>query len=366
MRYAEVPQKQFSPLAQAVSLRCGYADFIILNPQDWDTARADRVIERVELVFTKYPVDTARWIKPFTQLMTFRVRSLMKLIPSTEKNANAINWRLVAQTDAKDRVGAESLFHGFIIHYRVEPPEDLPQVRWSVATRVDLAMQDVRQALAGRRVAPDTVIQAVLRRHPEWQARTVVMDWTASMYPFGAELLGAIHHGGRKGLARHLIVFNDGDDYRRQAPKRMGQTGGLYTTDPTDLQELLTTLETAVTLGDGAEPEENNLEALIAAQRLYPGTEPLLLIADTKGHIRDLELLPRLKRPVDIILCDTPRHGIDSDYLTLAWATGGTLHTVRGEYRFGPAGEPPEDPVITLDGCSFKWEQGRFYRTLCE
>lgn len=169
--------------------------------------------------------------------------------------------------------------------------------------------------------ANSTVFKA-FRMHPEWQSVVLVADWTASMYPYIGQVLAWHQVNADKKLVSDMILFNDGDDvlYPNRS-KTIGKTGGIYRVNPNDAQMLFQTIEQATDNGDGGDSEENDLEALLTAQQYHPNAPYLILIADGSS-VRDMSLLPQLRKPIHIILCS---EGWLMDYVQMAYATGGSI-----------------------------------------
>jgi hypothetical protein len=185
----------------------------------------------------------------------------------------------------------------------------------------------------------DSVVFDAFAKHTEWRDVLVVCDWTGSMYQYGAQVLRwhKLNLDRGTNIIKHLVFFNDGDDKLNPGKeKQIGATGGIYHVDPNNIEDLLAKIESAVAGGDGGEIEENNLEAVLAGIEAYKGNyKTIVLIADSKSWIRDMELLSRINEPVHIILCD--KGGYATDYLKVAKHTGGSVYSARDEIDFSAA-----------------------------
>lgn len=482
--YKEIPIfDPNSPNDGEVILKMRYAKAVIQNPNAWKTARAaHKSVEPVEidLVYTKYPVDSGRWITPYHKLMDHRMRSLFHLDPSL-RNA-PIKWNLVAQTECVTSALAKEFFHGFVIRYkpqnappaRPEPttaekktdvpplaqndkpkgtdanpdpskpkpggktndksapgeknpggktsgektvggkesdgslnPPDLTKNElkptptsgkeltageinpsgWNTDTEnrprptlarrtqqrrptkegeegepvyteggvehpdaiekvFDTNMQMVREIIDGKFELnwQDSVVSKVLNSHPQWKELLVITDWTGSMYQFGAQVVAWHKQKINEKRIKHLILFNDGNDYHyfdSDHPKPVGKTGGIYYVDPQNIQDVIDLMKQVMESGDGGEIPENNIEAILAGQQKYAKDyRKIVMIADNGAAIRDVALLNEMKEPIHIILCGYYKY-INPDYLTLAWKTGGSVHTINREVNF----PQPEQPI---------------------
>ncbi len=366
VRPRQMPAYTFDPLQTTIALKCEYGKAEILNLADWDTTRRWRRPTRIEVVYTQYPRDTAAWLTPYGRLMSERINNLLAHAPALADTA--VRWELVAQTEPRTAAQARAAFHGFVIHYKTDErrmPKDDPQAHQ------EQNLGWVRRIIGGSPL-PDSIIIRALQRHPEWQNLTVVLDWTGSMYPYGAEVMRwhrilIAEKEKQRTLIRNLVLFNDGDDWLHGGgvlfrDKPIGRTGGIYTCDAQDLAEVVSTMEQAMMSGDGSELTENNVEALLYAQREYPSATRLLMIADNNSAMRDIQLLQQLKKPVDIIMCGVShKRPLNRQLMLIAWHTGGSLITEKDEVRFAAPQTAMGEEGITLYGRRFVMKNGRFF-----
>lgn len=180
----------------------------------------------------------------------------------------------------------------------------------------------------------DSVVFDAFAFHPEWKNALVIVDWTGSMYQYGAQVLRWHKLNMDKStIVKHMVLFNDGDDkLHPNQEKLIGSTGGIYPVDPNNVDDLLKNIESAVDNGDGGEIEENNLEAVIAGMKLYDDYDCIIMIADSKSWVRDMALLDQINKPVNVILCD--KGGYAKDYLKIASQTGGSIYAEKDQINF--------------------------------
>jgi hypothetical protein len=190
----------------------------------------------------------------------------------------------------------------------------------AAAEREQLSQNEQLYELTG-----ESIKSAFYRNRAGWSSKVIVTDLTGSMYPYMDEVLLWHALAIVPGEHNRYLFFNDGD---QQPEKPIGATGGLYSTEMPDMPVLLKTMQSTTDGGTGGESEENDLEALIEATRMMGEGDELLLIADNYSDVRDMELLPQLRTPVIIVLAGDLSSGINEDYLQIAWATGGSIHTL--------------------------------------
>jgi hypothetical protein len=97
---------------KTLKLNVNYAKSIILNKEQRKQLKG-QAIYKVDLVYTRFKSDQ-RFNQQ--QLNEKRVNELKNAIPQLRNNAN-IKWTLIEQTGASDKLTAEKLFHGFVIHF---------------------------------------------------------------------------------------------------------------------------------------------------------------------------------------------------------------------------------------------------------
>lgn len=170
---------------------------------------------------------------------------------------------------------------------------------------------------------PDSVVMSALRRNT-WNNFMLVCDVTGSMSPYTAQIFASLPGVIENRRCKGFLFFNDGD-HKRTDDKKPGRAGGLYSTRSMRMDSAYYTAQKCMNSGDGGDLPENNVEALLRAEKLNPGGE-LVLIADNWASPRDLGMCDEISQPVHIILCSA-RAGVNPDYLFLARVTGGSVHT---------------------------------------
>lgn len=298
-------------------LRMDYARYRIHNPGAWEKVRKGVKVTDVDVVFTRYPDDLDSWEVGYDSLLQHRFESLKRLDPSIFDDPASVTWRLVLQTDCHSIKQAKGLFHGLVVKYR--PLESKASPDRTVAFLDQLLSEEIP-------IIDSTAIK-VMSRHPEWKNMLVVMDWTGSMYVHGAQAVIWQQLNAKKNAIRHFVFFNDGDSTANDS-KLVGDTRGIYATESSGLEEVKATMADVTLGGNGGDMEENDLEAVIQGMDQFDDYESIILIADNKSPVRDLELLPTIHKPIHIIVCGSHDGSIHPHYLTIANYTGGSVHTI--------------------------------------
>jgi len=287
-------------------------------------------VRRVDLVFSNFPEGQS-----FENLNINRLNNLRKRIPSLFET-DSIKWTLVRQTDCMTKSQAEELFHGLVFSTKksldfsiqVDYQKNISKVK---ETFLSLPPED-RKFLA---MGSDTLAFDILERNlHNWKDVTIVSDWTASMYPYTTQILRWHISRFEETNIRNFIFFNDGDDQSTK-DKVLGETGGIYAIRADSLKPVINLMKEVMKKGDGGDLPENDIESILYAIEQFPKSGEIVLIADNRSLVRDLELLQKVKRPVRVILgrifMDDVAY-IKGAYIKLALLTGGSLHTRWSDY----------------------------------
>ena len=174
----------------------------------------------------------------------------------------------------------------------------------------------------------DSVVWKVMERHPEWVDALVVNDWTGSMYGYGAQVVHWHINNYRSSGIRFLTLFNDGDN-KTNASKIIGETGGIYSVEASDIPTIMNLFNLVRINGSGGDRPENDIEAILESIKRFPNHQEVILIADNLACIRDIELASKINKPVRVIVCGYIKEvGVNPHLAYLAKITNGGLYTL--------------------------------------
>ena len=203
----------------------------------------------------------------------------------------------------------------------------------------------------------DSTIFAVLRRHQRWNEIAFVCDVTGSMSAYTTQLLIWYKLNCMTNSIRNFTFFNDGDN-KADKKKKIGSTGGIYSIDAGNYEAVEIMIQNAMKAGNGGDGPENNCEALIETIKKNPNAKEYVMIADNFANIKDIELIKQINKPVHIIICGTGNFIVNTDYLDLARATKGSLHSI--EQDIENLKNVNEGQTITFDGKKYILQNGKF------
>lgn len=172
-------------------------------------------------------------------------------------------------------------------------------------------------------------VYRVLTRNQKWGKKIIVCDLTSSMYPYAKQINTWLKLYLIKDTSQPIFVFfNDGNN-KIDAEKKIGATGGIYSCKAKTCDDLVNTMKMTIKNGEGGDSPENVVEALLTGIKKVNKPDNVILIADNWAKVRDINLLPRIKVPVRVILCGVfEGMEINVDYLNIAFKTKGSIHTI--------------------------------------
>jgi len=361
----EVPVYHSKPGHHQTILHMAYASQEIGNKETWENKDHRKQVYEVDLVFSAYPKKKEDWITSYQSLLERRIEELKKLEPTLGSDTS-VRWNLVLQTQCVNEEQAKKLFHGAVFRFRYINGAKAPEIlSWQ---NVDLQknlpqFQEIQNEVEGivygvSDFKDSTVFNAIDRN--QWGRMLVITDWTGSMYCYGAQVLlwHRLHFDEAK--VKSFVFFNDGNR-KLDKQKRAGNTGGVFCCNPDDFEHLLKVMGVVMKLGSGGDTPENNLEAVLKGLRLYKDFDEIVMVADNNAGVRDMSLLPKINKPIRIVLCGvscgTPIH---PHYLEIARKTGGSIHTI--EQDIETLSMLKEGQTMDINGVMYKIKKGKLVR----
>ncbi len=206
---------------------------------------------------------------------------------------------------------------------------------------------------------PDSSILKILDR-TGWEKATIICDVTGSMYKYTSQVLLWIKASPVGSLSKNFVFFNDGDNMPDK-DKKLGNTGGIYSRSCSTYAEVESLLKTTMLKGGGGDYPENNIEALLKAEKDFPATEFQVMIADNWAAIKDKVLWQYLTKPVRIVVCGATEFNVHIDYLNLARKTNGSIHLMESDlYNLSGL---KEGEILQVGKNNFVVKNGMFVET---
>lgn len=320
-----------------LKLKMQPGDYVIQNLEEL-TKLANQTIIGVDLVYSDYPVGA-----DFTELNRKRVIELFMQFPEAFADP-MIQWQLVKQTGVERTGGIQNYFHGITIYYRPMP---------SYASE----NQTITNIVNGKTAPADSTLLKVFARTKTWKDMLVVCDVTGSMSPYTAQLLLWMKSNQKLKTFKQIVFFNDNEEKSNNQLAGLDEDG-IWTIETGNSDKVIDKAYEAMQEG---EHFENNLEAICYAVKKYPeNKQNVVMIADNWETPCDMKLLDFLKKEkvvVHIVVCGVTDR-LNTSYLDIAYATGGSVHTM--EEDLVDIAKTGEGKTIKVGELKFKMTGGRF------
>jgi hypothetical protein len=331
----EIPRFNPKDTAGKVILENGYTRYTIKNPQDWPAYDKNIVVTQIDVIYTKYPKDKNFWRTNYYDLLANRIKELFKL--DSTLNSTDFEWNIILQTDCNSEAEAKEMFHGISITYfeldkmLAEENEDVDETPLQDSAYFKRNTLKVENFIRSQGGIGDSLVYKVFERNPQWSNAVVVMDWTGSMYQYGAQAVLWHTLNFKTSGIKDFVFFNDGNDMPDDR-KEIGKTGGVYFAQAKNVNRLINTFYLVSRRGKGGDDPENDVEALLRGINRFEDFDELILIADNNSCMRDFRLIVNLDVKVNVIVCGA-RYGINPQYINLAYLTGGSIHTMEEDIK---------------------------------
>jgi hypothetical protein len=331
---------KYSPLNNgfsAIKLKMNPGEYNIQNLNDFRLLKGV-AITGVDLVYSDFPVGT-----DFSELNRKRILELNMHLPEAF-NSEIIEWRIVKQTGVAQTGGIQNYFHGLVVYYRPMPTFEEEH-------------EEILSVIEGNAPLKDSSIIKVMQRNSHWKDMLVVCDVTGSMAPYTTQILFWINSNQAIKSFKQIIFFNDDEEVSNNQIAEL-DSAGIWDIETSNTKKVIKTALSAMERGGHY---ENNLEAVCYAIKKYPENKSnVIMIADNWENPCDMKLLEFLRKekiPIRIIVCGVV-DAINPIYLDIAYATGGSVHTMEGDLR--EVAKIGEGKIIKFGKQRFRMSKGTF------
>jgi hypothetical protein len=102
------------PIDNRIVLYNSYARYKISNAEMIRFDRDSLRVAKIQVVFTKYPLNKKDWRTDYYDLLAWRLNELFQL--DAALNDERIEWEMVLQTDCTTDAQARRFFHGIVLY----------------------------------------------------------------------------------------------------------------------------------------------------------------------------------------------------------------------------------------------------------
>lgn len=208
-----------------------------------------------------------------------------------------------------------------------------------------------------------TSYDALDRNIDKWKNIVIVCDITSTMFPYTTQVFDWMNENTDNQSIKGIVFFTDCDSLGRQTRGRL--PGKMFTVRSKDELVLWDTMFAAINnTENNKDKPENNIEALLYAQKHFPDADEFVMIADNSTQVKDMKQLSKVKKKVHIILCgETYEKNVafQSDYIQIAKKTKGTIHTLEDDIE--NISKVKEMSIVRVGNIYFRFHKGKFYTT---
>ena len=208
-----------------------------------------------------------------------------------------------------------------------------------------------------------TSYDALDRNIDKWKNVVIVCDITSTMFPYTTQVFDWMNENTENTSIKGIVFFTDCDSLGRQTRGRL--PGKMFAVRSKDELVLWDTMFAAINnTENNKDKPENNIEALLYAQKHFPEADEFVMIADNSTQVKDMKQLSKVKKRVHIILCGETyeKHvAFQSDYVQIAKKTKGTIHTLEDD--IDNITKVKEMSIVRVGNIYFRFHKGKFYTT---
>lgn len=208
-----------------------------------------------------------------------------------------------------------------------------------------------------------TSYQALDRNIEKWKNIVIVCDITTSMFPYTTQVFDWMMENTDNKTIKGIVFFTDCDSLGHQTKGKL--PGKMFSVRKKDELVLWDTMFAAINnTENNKDKPENNIEALLYAQKQFPDADEFVMIADNSSEVKDMRSLDKIKKKVHVILCGETyqkNYAFQSDFVEIAKRTKGSIHTVEDDIE--NVSKVKEMSVVRVGNVYFRFHKGKFYTT---
>jgi hypothetical protein len=236
------------------------------------------------------------------------------------------------------------------------------EIRYMASTAVSMSDKISRVRQLGKTYEL-TSYQALDRNIDKWKNIVLVCDITTSMFPYTTQVFDWLNENNENTTIKGIVFFTDCDSLGRQTRGRL--PGKMFSVRKRDELLLWDTMFAAINnTENNKDKPENNIEALLYAQKNFPDADEFVMIADNSSEVKDMRSLSKVKKKVHVILCGETyqkNYAFQSDYVEIAKRTKGSIHTLEDDVE--NVSKVKEMSIVRVGNVYFRFHKGKFYTT---
>lgn len=236
------------------------------------------------------------------------------------------------------------------------------EIRYLNASAISMSDKIMRVRQLGK-TYEHTSYQALDRNIEKWKNVVIVCDMTSSMFPYTTQVFDWITENANNTSIKGVVFFTDCDSLGNQTKGKL--PGKMFMVKEKDQMQLWDAMFEAISnTENNKDKAENNIEALLYAQKHFPEADEIIMIADNSSSVKDMKHLSKIKKKTHVILCgETYKKDLafQSDYVQIAKKTNGSIHTLEDDIN--NPDHIKEMTVVRVGKIYFQFQKGKFYTT---
>ncbi|PLK43724.1 hypothetical protein [Emticicia sp. TH156] len=236
------------------------------------------------------------------------------------------------------------------------------EIRYLNASAISMSDKILRVRQLGKTYEL-TSYQALDRNIEKWKNVVIVCDMTSSMFPYTTQVFDWITENADNTSVKGVVFFTDCDSLGNQTKGKL--PGKMFMVKEKNEMQLWDAMFAAISnTENNNDKPENNIEALLYAQKHFPEADEIIMIADNSSPVKDMKHLSKVKKKTHIILCGETYEkdlAFQSDYVQIAKKTNGSIHTLEDDLN--NPDNIKEMTVIRVGKIYFQFQKGKFYTT---
>ncbi|MFT4760043.1 MAG: hypothetical protein ACI9XO_002413 [Paraglaciecola sp.] len=257
------------------------------------------------------------------------------------------------------RIAEMDGYNFYLQHYYAK--KDLKKIETSVLKKAKRDQQALSEN-ADYYAENNQEIKAMLYRNKnQWKKKRIVANIDCSMYQYIDELMVWNYTDLSEQNNNTYWLFN-GFQNNAETSETNHHKRGVYHVSKNNIEGFFNTIDKIVDFSCSGNRLENVVEALIIGAENKSTEEELLFIADNYSDVSDLDKIADLTTPIRVLLTAS-EHGINEQYLEIAYKTKGSVHTTKEDVFSKELAALKDGDQLKIGRYRYTFLKGKFLKT---
>ncbi|MFT4665344.1 MAG: hypothetical protein ACI8YQ_004362 [Polaribacter sp.] len=311
--------------------------------------------------------DIARKVyeaRPSSRTSRFELNTISKVEFIKRENERALllfrrdSLQRVRRQSDSTRIAEMDGYNFYLQHYYAK--KDVKKIETNILKAVGRDQKAIA-ANANYFTENKQEIKAMLYRNKDqWKQKRIIANIDCSMYQYIDELLVWNYFEESEKNNNSYWLFNGFKNNDKKSLTDQHRRG-IYEVTKNDVEGFCNTIDKIVNFSCSGSRLENVVEALIIGATDKRPEDELLFIADNYSDVSDLHKLSELNTPVRVLLTASS-HGINEQYLEIAYQTGGSVHTKDEDISMAQLKALKDGERLKIGRFAYQFLKGRFLK----